>query len=538
MKILGGFILFLIIIVLLAAVLIQTRPVKSKLAQVAGEQASKFIEGELSVGRIDGNFFTNIILEDLLLTLNNDTIAYIEGFRAGYDLLALLKGTIDVHSAEIESPYIILEQINDSVWNVQQLVRPSEETDTVPAEGMAINISRFRITDGHIKINSPDTVIPRQVTSLNTRLSLRWSDSDKFIMMDEFSLQTRQPDLILNRLEFKLREHDQVYELNDFYLETAQNQLEGSAVFSASPERKGKASFKTGELQPGEFEYYISEFNMEARPVISIEAVLQHDSVYLETEATHLNQVIFAGLSSPNLYAFLTTEQERLIYQLNGYLKNINPAHWSGNKDLDYIINGNFSATGEGIDPADADVRFIAGLNESTIEEKRFSKLDINVRYNRGSLDGVLTGSGDFGNFRVQPQIKSLMEHPSYNVNIWASRFDIGMLMENDTLSSNINLKASLTGSEFDPELISAEAEIILSPSQFRDFSIDTLLARVRYSNENLKIDSMWLQTESVTAEAKGNYSLNAHSDLHMNLTFDGIEEFAAYVPVTDLSTS
>jgi translocation and assembly module TamB len=212
---------------------------------------------------------------------------------------------------------------------------------------------------------------------------------------------------LLNRLEFILREHDQIYELNDFYLETAQNQLEGSAFSVPVLKEKEVPVSKQGNSILGEFEYYISEFDMEARPVISIEAVLQHDSVYLETEVTHQNQVIFAGLSSPNLYTFLTAEQELLVYQLNGYLRNINPAHWSGNKDLDYLINGNFSATGEGIDPADADVRFIAGLLESTIEEKRFSKLDINVRYNRGNLDGVLSGDGDFGTFRVQPQMKA-----------------------------------------------------------------------------------------------------------------------------------
>jgi translocation and assembly module TamB len=513
LKILGGLILFIIIIVLLAAVLIQTRPVKSKLASVAGEQVSKFIEGELSVGRIDGNFFTNITLEDILLTFDNDTIAYIEAFHAGYDLLALLKGTIEVHSAVIERPYIFLEQINDSVWNVQQLVAPSEETDTVSAEGMPIRLSKFRITNGHIKISSPDTLIPRQIVNLNTLLSARWSDTEKLLEMNTFNLQTRQPDILLNQLEFKFQEHEQVFELNDFYLETAQNKLEGSALFSTSPERKGRASFKTGELHPQEFKYYISGFEMEARPVIRIDAILQNDSVYVETDATHQNQVISAGLSSPNLYGFLTSGQERLVYRLNGHTRNINPAHWSGNQELDYLINGKFSATGEGIDPADADVRFIADFHESIIEEKRFSKLDINARLNRGNLDGVLSGSGDFGNFRVHSQIGSLIDRPAYNVNIWATQVDIGALMGNDTLSSNINLQASLRGSEFDPEKISAEAEIILSPSQFQEYTLDTLLARVRYSNENLQIDSMWLQTQSVTAVARGNYSLNARSD-------------------------
>jgi translocation and assembly module TamB len=538
LKILGSLILFIVIIVLLAAVLIQTRPVKSKLASVAGEQISKFIEGDLSVGRIDGNFFTNITLEDILLTLDNDTIAYIEAFHAGYDLLALLKGTIEVHSAVIERPYIFLEQINDSVWNVQQLVAPSEEADTVSTEGMPIHLSKFRITNGHIKISSPDTLIPRQIVNLNTLLSLRWSDTDKLIVMSKFSLQTREPDILLNQLEFELREHDQVIELDDFYLETAQNNLEGSAMYSTSPERKGRASFKTGELHPGEFKYYISGFEMEARPVIRIDAILQNDSVFVETDVTHQNQVIFARLSSPNLYDFLTSGQERLGYRLNGHLRNINPAHWSGNKELDYLINGKFSATGEGIDPADADVRFIADFHESIIEEKRFSKLEMNVRLNRGNLDGVISGNGDFGNFRVHPQIRSLMEHPVYNVNIWATQVDIGALMGNDTISSNINLQASIRGREFDPEKISAEAEIILSPSRFQEYTLDTLLARVRYTNENLQIDSLWLQTQSVTAVARGNYSLNSHSDLYVNLKFDGIEEFAAFIPITDLSTS
>lgn len=534
----GGLILFIVIVVLLAAVLIQTRPVKTKLASVAGEQVSKFIEGELSVGRIDGNFFTNITLEDILLTLDNDTIAHIEAVHAGYDLLAILKGTIDVHSAVIEKPYISLEQINDSVWNVQQLVKPSEETDSVSTEGMPINISRFRINGGHIKISSPDTIFPRQIADLNTLLSIKWSDTDKLVVMNEFNLQARQPGILINQLEFKLREHDQVYELDDFYFETAQNSLEGSAMYSTSPEIKGNASFRTGELHPEEFEYYISGFEMEARPVVHIEAVLQNDSVYVDTDVTHQNQEVFVGLSSPNLYDFLTSGQERLGYRLNGHLRNINPAHWSGNKELDYLINGNFSATGEGIDPANADVRFIADFHESIIEEKRFNKLEMDIRLNRGNLDGSLSGNGDFGNFSVHPQIRNLMEHPAYQLEIQTSGVDIGAFMGNDTLSSDINLHAIINGREFDPEKISAEAEIILSPSQFQEFTLDTLLARLRYSNENLQIDSMWLQTQSVTAIARGNYSLKAHSDLYVDLEFDGIEEFADFIPLTDLSTS
>jgi hypothetical protein len=131
------------------------------------------------------------------------------------------------------------------------------------------------------------------------------------------------------------------------------------------------------------------------------------------------------------------------------------------------------------------------------------------------------------------------MDHPAYNVNLWATSLDIGALMGNDTLSSNINLQASITGREFDPELITAEAEIHTFP-----FTVPGSLHLTHYWQESgtimktCRLTPCGFKRKSVTAEAKGNYSLNAHSDLHVNLTFDGIEEFADFIPVKDLSTS
>jgi translocation and assembly module TamB len=70
LRILGWMILGIIILLVLVSLLIQTRPVKNKLADVAENQSSKFIHGELAVGKIDGNFFTEIILEDFLVSYN------------------------------------------------------------------------------------------------------------------------------------------------------------------------------------------------------------------------------------------------------------------------------------------------------------------------------------------------------------------------------------------------------------------------------------------------------------------------------------
>src|SRR6056297_3373983 len=101
LRILGWLIAGILILLLLVSLLIQTRPVKERIARISEKQAGNVLNGELSIGKIDGNFFTGLSLENILLTYQNDTLAYIEKFSANYNLLPLLSRKLDVTSAEI-----------------------------------------------------------------------------------------------------------------------------------------------------------------------------------------------------------------------------------------------------------------------------------------------------------------------------------------------------------------------------------------------------------------------------------------------------
>src|SRR5690606_27433158 len=101
---------------------------------------------------------------DVLFTYENDTLAFIPEVDLRYNLLSLLDGTVNIHSALINNPNIFLEQLNDSVWNVQKLMKPGDQApDTSTSETMNISLSSFIITEGRIVINSPDTIIPATI---------------------------------------------------------------------------------------------------------------------------------------------------------------------------------------------------------------------------------------------------------------------------------------------------------------------------------------------------------------------------------------
>lgn len=538
----GWLIAAILILLLLVSLLIQTRPVKERIARISEKQAGNVLNGELKIGKIDGNFFTGLSLENVLLTYQNDTLAYIENFSASYNLLPLLSQKLDVTSAEIVSPYFYLEQNEDSTWNVQNLVKPSpEKEDTTSGDQGAfeIDLSNISITGGLVKTHAIDTIIPEKVENWNMQFSLFMGGSEQEVNLNEFSLSTQNPDFTLDQLTFQLKRDANFIKVSDFHIKTAKNLVEGDTEFNLPPEIKGDATFETEELYLNEFEYFIPGLKIPAHPVVKIDAQATKDSVVVNLELSENDQFIAIDASFPNLRDFLFGDSPvKLIYRLNGELENIRLGHWIGNPQLDYLLNGKLTASGEGTDPADAWLKVDADFNETVIEQKRLNKLLASLEFDKGNLSGLVSGEGEFGKFEVIPDIQNLLETPDYRAKITTSGLNLAMLTGNDTLSSDLNLTANLQGKGFEPENLSASGQVIITNSRLSNFSLDTLFADAGYGNENLKVDSLRLKSKTVSIQASGNYSFRAASDIQLTAEFESTEEFQNFIPAENVNSS
>lgn len=530
-----------VLLLLLASLLIQTQPVKNRLARFAENQAEKVLNGELTIGKIDGNFFTGLILENVLLTSENDTLAFIDKFTVNYNLWSLVEGNVNISSAEIENPYFYLEQYEDSTWNVQKIVKvdPGEKDTTAKPGKFEINLSDVSIVDGTIKTNTPDTIIPERIENWNTEFSLFLGGNEQNATVENFSLSTVNPGFNLNELTFELKRDSNYIQLTDFFIKTAQNQLEGSAEYNPAPNRKGSANFETSELQLNEFEYFIPSLKLPAKPVVTIDAEMEGDSVFVNLDLKENDQHIIIKASSPNLAEFLfNTQKPELIYIVDGTLENIELGHWIGNPELNYYINGQLSANGRGIDPANASLKVNADFNETVIEDKRLTELLVDLKLNQGNLDGIVQGNGEFGEFRISPEVQNLFETPVYQAELQTNNLDLAVLTGNDSLSSSLNLTANLKGKSFNPDNLSASGKVIFTNSRFNNLQMDTLFADAGYRNDNLKIDSLWLKSKTVMVNASGNYSFRASSDIRLTAEFQSAEEFQNFIPVDTLNSS
>jgi translocation and assembly module TamB len=539
LRMVGGLVGFVLLILLLAGLLIQTQPVQDRIARFAEKQAASALNGELSIGRLDGNFFTSLKLSDVLLRLEQDTLASIDELELRYRLWPLLKNKLVVTSASIVRPFVHLKQQADSTWNFEKLVPVSEPDTTSTSSNFKIDVAQFHLTNGNIRINALDTIIPQQIKNLNTELSLSYSTEKQVLELSGLSLETLQPDFTLQQLAFQLRRNQDAVQLTDFQLKTAQNQLKGKAEFDDQPDRSGSADLLSDSLKVSEFEFFLSGFKLPASPVLEIDGSLDGESASGVIKLTDGRQRIRLNLSSANLARFVFEPSAvPLQYQLDANFENIDLRHWLGDPEMNYQINGQLSVNGEGTDPKSANVRMKGDFNDFKIQDQTVKELSLDLALESGSLDGIVQGQGAFGSFELKPYIRNLQTNPAYKLKLNTSHLNLAELTGQDSLRSDINLTARAEGQGFDPKTLQAKAHLYLSPSSLMGIQADTLVAHVQYQHENVLIDSMLLNTKSLHLQADGNYSLRGNSDINLTASLDHLDEFKAFIPIDDIKTS
>lgn len=538
---LGWLLIILTAVIVLALGIIQTREFKEKLVSIIKEKAPEYINGNLTVGRIEGDFFTRLALKDVLLLNASDTILYIPQMEASYNLLPLFHRRLVIENFKISNPSVKLSQINDSVWNVQQLMKPSKPAvDTVSAtKPFDIELRSIVITNGAITIHSPDTIIPKQLRKINSTSSFSMVNNLMTVQMDSFSLLTVHPDLEIKRIAFNLQQNAEVIRISNLFLGTPKNQVEGKIEYHSDKKKKSIAVLKTTPLHLDEFRYYLAGLKTPATPVFNLDGSMQNDSVNAMVDLSDQKQAIHLKILSPNLYQWLTEKYDSpLLYQLAGKLENLKISHWLDFPTLNYVLNGEFTATGKGTDSKKAEVKMTGTFDNLIIEHRKVDLIRTDLEYNKGDLKGSMNGNGNFGGFALTADVRDLLEKPLYQLNLITKNLDIAPLIGIDTMNSAINMTADIKGKGFDPKSLSANAIIDVTESRIQKVNVSAIKASAQYHQENLKIDSLHLQTQTLELKAKGNYSLRAASDISLTADLKNMDEFSSLPSVHDLKTS
>ena len=479
LQFLGWLVLTFLLLLIIASILIQTKPINKRLVKLTEQQISSRINGNFSVGEIDGNFFTNLSLKNILVTDNTDTLIYITEIDAHYNLIPLLYKKLQIDSVHIDHPYLHLKQENDSIWNIQRIIKPTTNgTDTTSStrDSYKIDLSLFSITEGIVKIESANTLIPQSIQHINTKLTLLWEEDQQTLKLTDFSLATDSPNIELKQLTFRLNRNKELIELSNFHLKTAQNQIDGTAKYQEDKNLKSTTKAQSTPLQFKEFEFFLPDLKIPATPILKLNTALENNSLLATIELTDQNQRINLDFTALNFSEWLLNRTDTLLnYQLSGKFENVELLHWLGDSSLNYFINGDLMANGKGTDPKTMSLSMKGIFDECIIENIPIDQFNFNIGLKNGNLSGQAKGQGIFGEIDLSPTVENLFEKPSYNFEIITRNLDAFILIGVDSMKSNLNLKANISGTGVDLKTATLSTKGSFVDSKFQDILVDQL---------------------------------------------------------------
>jgi autotransporter translocation and assembly factor TamB len=190
-----------VVLAVAAIVATRTSAFREWLAATIERQGERYLTGDLSIGRVEGDLFNGIELRDVRVTRDGESVVTADRIRARYDLLDLLSGPVALPELTIERPVVHVRR-EDGELNIANLI--ASGSDRGPAAAFALE--DVTIVDGAATFAGFDPdgalTIPERIDDIDASLSVSRSNAGGSlqIALDALSFRSRNPGISVERV--------------------------------------------------------------------------------------------------------------------------------------------------------------------------------------------------------------------------------------------------------------------------------------------------------------------------------------------------
>jgi translocation and assembly module TamB len=524
-------------LIIILIILTQTSFFKSWLSGTISSVLSESLSAEVSIGQLEGNLFNHLEIREVQIIDHADTIISISGISADYRLLPLLNEQIILENLEIEKPVISLNQEIDGRWNISQLfssdsvsVVDSINTDSSKFD-YSIELKKLSIKNGFITVQSPETLIPSEISDIHIDLSGAYQSNNVHVKLDSFGLEAIDPDLSLERLAFDFRMDEESVELKDFELHTSRNVITASGDYQDKNERAGTLQLVASELDLTDLHILLPDIIVKSKRDLKFSAKIKQDSVALDLNFETDNQSLSVGLFSTNrTKIFNNLEVKGVEFVSKIELKNFILGNWL-NLDLPVrIASGRIDVNGWYKDLGTHKLKIMGRLKDVKYHNYSLESFDLQAELKDGDLNSTILSNSKNGRFNIQSQIDKAFTDPKIfaqvsirNLNL-RNIFSSKNMLPSQVESVNGQLSEIETDLNLDVQFTYADSigvdeysyiDFRMFDSRFDDYIIDEFKSHFQFRDSLYILDSLSLQTQFAELLLTGSGNFTGFNNLN-----------------------
>ena len=213
----------------MAVIVTQTTWFKEWLRGFIVRQAEDYVNGRLSIGRLDGNLFFGVDLGDVDITMNGKTVVDVDDVTLDYNAFTLIGGDIVLDEIRLTRPVLRLER-DARGWNLAHLIRARTPDPDEPKTRRTLEIGELAISDGTLHLE-PEAVgtsgiaVPARIEKLDASVGITTNAEELTIDIDRVSLRAAEPDIGINDISGVVRRTRDELHLENVSIRTEESAL-------------------------------------------------------------------------------------------------------------------------------------------------------------------------------------------------------------------------------------------------------------------------------------------------------------------------
>ncbi len=532
-------VIFLLLMLLVG--LSQTGLFRNWLKDQLTSRVNRRLNGQLSIAGLEGNLFTNLQLNGILLQAHDDTLAYIPRLRIDLSPSRLFHRELQIDSITVDSPYCKLVQHQDSSWNLSSLMRNDSVSAPTPAKKdtttFAVRLIDFILRNGRVRLQALDTSLPNGIKDLGLRFNAQYSDTAQELALKQFGFTLEKPEFRLEQFSLSASRRGNKLTLGDVVIKTAKNQMGGQGTYITSDTAASSGNLKSSPFDFSELHVFVPGLTLYGNPQFEFHTSLRQDSLSITLGISEKQQRIDLRLSAVHAdKALSAATRDQVPYHLNVALTNFDLASWLGDSSLDFQTTGTLDLVGHGFTQESADADAQIDLTGLRVRGRSAKELTASLHYADEALTGQMRLGADFGTLETRFSAQDLLDSQAFQADLTVTHLNLAPILTDDSVVSDLNLTAAVRGSGFDRKRLSATCEVDMSRSSMFHADADTGFVRGAFSAETYQIDTLFLRTPMGEGGLSGKGVLDGENSLRFGARITSLSPLKAISRADSLS--
>ncbi len=464
------------------------------------------IQGSLSVGRIEGSLWGNVILHDLAIHHQGAEIFQVPQLTISYSLIPLIWSRLHIFEVKGARPLLRLERGEDNELNIVQALAPKQPSSEEDA-GLVLLLNSLVLQDGSIELRlagpTPQHYSFTDVT-LDSRLSIRPQGAS--IDLTRVAGRVTSPGLPELSMEgaatYRETGSTDTFEVKDLVLATGASRAKLNGKIADLKVTDVAARIVVERLAPSDAGRFVAGWPIkrDISGVIEIDGPLHALQVDLDLAAAG------AKLAADLQLEFAPdTPRYRGTFSVTAFdVKAL-----LGWDDIAGVLNAKGEASGAGFDIAGLDARGTVKLQSAVVAGWALGDVAVEGRLRQNVVQMAGNLKSKIGGASWNGQV-SFKDKPAYDLTLSVKDLDIQQTSGNRVdIGGRLNFKGAVKGSGFDLAAAVARADLQILPSTIGPVDVKQGSLSARLADQQIHVSEGTLSTEDTTLAVKGSLGLD-----------------------------